>query len=74
MTRSRLLGWFGNINAAVGDESACSSTSCWSPPMFVELRRIDVADMLGHAWDAGLVLDPNSARSIIEPDVYADAG
>lgn len=42
--------------------------------MFVELRRIGVADMLGHAWHAGLVVDPNRARSIIEPDVYADAG
>jgi hypothetical protein len=64
---SRLVGKVGNIDVVVADHVLAYINELFASPPIVALRRIDVAQMMERAWDAGLVVDMSVSRSLLEP-------
>ncbi len=72
---SRVLGWIGNINSQVGDQVVSYFNDLVSSPAVVEVRRINVADLIGRAWDAGLVVDiPRNPQGLPPLEIAHRAG
>ncbi|WP_146251215.1 hypothetical protein [Nocardia tenerifensis] len=49
----------GGIDAIVVDHVVDYANSLFTSPELAELRRIDVADLIDRAWNAGLILGPD---------------